>query len=74
MMLANEAVQKIAEFMRNKTDGVEFDEIDDKFNLLINPIAHITSEDDFDKMFVGPSASVRPLCHKKGCRYFLIGE
>ena len=70
-MIDETAMQKIVEFIGGNADGVEFDTLDNKFQLLINSELNLKSEDDFDKMFVGPNASTRTLFYKRNGRYFI---
>ena len=69
-MIDEKAMQKIVEFIGGNVDGVEFDALDNEFQLLMNSELNIKSEDDFDKMFVGPNASIKTLCYKRNGRYF----
>ena len=73
-MIDETAMQKIVEFIGGNADGVVFDALDNKFQLFMNSELNIKSEDEFDKMFVGPNASVKQLCHKRNGRYFANAE
>ena len=73
-MITESAMQKIVEFIKENPDGVEFDTLDNKFQLLHNHELDYGSEDDFDKMFVGANASIKALCHKRNGRYFVNAE
>lgn len=69
-MIDEQAMQKIVEFIGGNVDGVEFDALDNEFQLLMNSELNIKSEEDFDKMFAGPNASIKTLCYKRSGRYF----
>lgn len=73
-MIAEEFLAKIKDFVRANPNGVDFDTLDDRFHLLLNPIANISSSDDFDKMYVGSNATITPLFKKIDCRYYVIEE
>ena len=70
-MLDKTAMEKIFKFIGENVDGVEFDKLDDEFQLLMNSELNIKTEDDFDKMFVGANASIETLCYKRDGRYFI---
>ena len=73
-MIDEIAMQKIVKFISGSAEGVEFDKLDNEFQLLMNSELNIRSEDDFDKMFVGQNASVKQLCYKRNGRYFINAE
>lgn len=69
-MVEEEFLKKMVAFVESQPNGVEFDHIDDYFSLLQNPIAGINDSTDFDLMYVGGNAKVRPLFRKENGRYF----
>ena len=73
-MIAEEFLAKIKDFVRANPNGVDFDTLDDRFHLLLNPLANISPSDDFDKMYVGSDATITPLFEKIDCRYYVVEE
>ncbi len=71
-MLEEEFLKKMVAFVESQPNGVEFDHIDDSFSLLQNPLARIRDSDDFDLMYVGKNATVKPLFRKENGRYFTL--
>ena len=71
-MVEEPFLKEMVAFVENQPNGVEFDRIDDYFHLLQNHIAEINRSDDFDRMYVGENATVKPLFRKENGRYFTM--
>lgn len=65
-------LKKMVAFVESCPNGIEFDGIDDNFNLLLNPTAEIKGSEDFDRKYVGEDATVKPLFRKEEGRYFSL--
>ena len=72
MMVEETFLNKMIAFVESQPNGVEFDRIDDYFHLLQNHVAEINKSDDFDHMYVGENATVKPLFRKENGRYFTL--
>ena len=71
-MVEETFLTKMVAFVEGQPNGVEFDQIDDYFSLLHNPTAGISGSDDFDLMYVGENAKIKPLFGKENGRYFTL--
>ena len=71
-MVEEPFLKEMVAFVESQPNGVEFDRIDDCFHLLQNHIAEINRSDDFDRMYVGENATVKPLFRKENGRYFTL--
>ena len=71
-MVEEPFLKKMVAFVESQPNGVEFDRIDDCFHLLQNHTAEINRSDDFDRMYVGENATVKPLFRKENGRYFTL--